>query len=180
LRGHVSSALHLLEAVTQLAHFVERHESGVRTEAAERKLADLVDRARVHDVTLNTLLYWADRIMQLGRRLAEELLPTYTNVQQLEVEVDDGVTLHARPVSLIVGIVTHYGTPVEMEVGGATCHAGSILELMIAVGSHPEERRFVFRGDEHPLRDIRMLFGAGLGEHGIDALPDALSYLRGD
>lgn len=180
LRGHVSSALHLLEAVTQLTHFVERHESNVRSEAAERKLAELIDRSRVHDVTLNALLYWADRFMQLGRELAEELLPSYTNVQLLEVEVAEGITLHARPVSLIVAIVNHYGTPVEMEVAGKTCHAGSILELMIAVGSHPEERCFVFRGDEHPLRDIRMLFEGGLGERGIDALPDGLSYLRAD
>ena len=32
LRGHVSAALHLLEAVTHLAHFIERHENEVRSE----------------------------------------------------------------------------------------------------------------------------------------------------
>lgn len=180
LRGFVSCSLHLLEAVTQLTHFVERHESGLRSEAAERRLSELVDRGEVVDVTLNALLYWAHRFMEQGRSIAEELLPSYTNVQELEVEVEAGVSLHARPAALIVAIVNHHGTPVEMTVAGSTCHAGSILELMIAVGSHPDERRYCFRGDEHPLRDIRLLFEAGLGEHGLQALPPELSYLRGD
>ena len=65
-----------------------------------------------------------------------------------------------------------------MEVEKQVCNAGSILELMVAVGSHPDARRFVFRGDEHPLRDIGLLFQYGLGEHGIDRLPDDLDYLR--
>ncbi len=129
---------------------------------------------------LNTLLFWADRLMQLGAPLAEALLPAYTNVQQLEVDVAEGVTVHARPASLIVAIVNHHGTPVELELAGQTCNAGSILELMILIGSHPEERRFLFRGDEHPLADIGVLFEHNLGEDGIDGLPVALDYLRGD
>lgn len=180
LRGFISCSLHLLEAVTQLTHFVERHESGMRSEAAERRLSELVDRSEVVDVTLNALLYWAHRFMERGRTTADDLLPSYMNVQELEVELDGGITLHARPASLIVAIVNHHGTPVEMTVAGSTCHAGSILELMIAVGSHPDERRYTFRGDEHPLRDIQRLFEAGLGEGGLDRLPAELSYLRGD
>ncbi|MCP3915413.1 MAG: hypothetical protein GY711_07650 [bacterium] len=180
LRGHISAVLHYLEAATQLTHFVERHESGGRSEAAEQRLAKLVSRKDIHKQVLNTLLYWADRLMRLGSPLAEALLPTYTNVQVLEVSAADGVVVHARPASLIVAIVNHHGTPVEMEVNGQTCSAGSILELMILVGSHPHERRFVFRGDEHPLRDIGILFEHDLGENGIDALPAELGYLRGD
>jgi hypothetical protein len=80
---------------------------------------------------------------------------------------------------LIVGIVGHFGTPVEFEVQGHKCNAGSILELLVTVGSHPDARRFVFRGDENPLRDIGLLFQNGLGEHGLDRLPERLSYLRG-
>ena len=178
LRGHVSTGLHFLEGVTQLTHFVERHESGMRSEAAEWRLAELVKRADVHRVILDSLLYWADRFLQLGRSLAEELLPTYTNVQILRVEAGDGLGLHARPASMVVVIVNHYGTPVEMEIGGDTCNASSILDLMILVGSHAESREFVFRGDENPLRDIALLFEHDLGENGPDSLPDELSYLR--
>ena len=178
LRGHASAALHLLEAVTHLVHFVERHESGLRHEATERRLAVLVDRAQVRDVTLNHLLYWATQIVRRGRPLAEDLLPSYTNVQVLEVTLADEVSLHARPAALIVGIVNRYGTPVEMEIEGRKCNAASILDLMVAVGSHPHARRFRFRGDEKPLRDIEILFRNGLGERGIDGLPSDLAYLR--
>ena len=179
LRGHASAALHLLEAVTHLVHFVERHESGLRHEATERRIAILVDRAQVRDVTLNHLLYWATQIVRRGRPLAEDLLPTYTNVQILDVALGEDLNLHARPAALIVGIVNRYGTPVEMEIEGRTCNAASILELMVAVGSHPNARRFRFRGDEKPLRDIDLLFRSGLGERGIDGLPADLAYLRG-
>jgi hypothetical protein len=49
---------------------------------------------------------------------------------------------------------------------------------MVAVGSHPNARRFLFRGDEKPLRDIELLFKSGLGEEGVDGLPHDLAYLR--
>lgn len=178
LRGHASAALHLLEAVTHLAHFVERHESGVRNEETERRIESIVSRADVREVTLNHLLYWASVFMRRGSPLAEDLLPTYTDVQELELVLPDGVYLHARPCALIAGIVNRYATPVELRIEGHTCNAASILELMIAVGSHAEARRFVFRGDVNPLRDLRTLFDAGLGERGVDTLPESLAYLR--
>lgn len=178
LRGHASAALHLLETVTQLVHFVERHESGAGEDGASRRIGALVERTRVREVTLNVLLYWAAEFMALGRTLAEELLPAYTNIQDLVVEISDDVVLHARPVSLIVGIVQRYGTPVEMRVGESVCDASSILDLMVAVGSNSSARRFTFRGDENPLRDIRLLFEHGLGEGGLSSLPGGLEYLR--
>lgn len=177
LRGHASIALHLLEAVTLLTHFVERHEGTVRNEAAE-VVERLVSRPQVRDVTLNHLLYWAARVMATGRTVAEELLPEYTNVQAYEVDLADDLMVHARPAALIVGIVNRHATPVEVEIGTHKCNAGSILELMIAVGSNPDARHYVFRGDVNPLRDIALLFEHRLGEDGIDTLPPELGYLR--
>lgn len=178
LRGHLSGALHLLEAVTFLTHFVERHDQGVRDESADRVIGELVDRAAVQDLILNHLLHWANHLMQQGRSMAEELLPTYITLQELQVELPKNVRLHARPAALIVNIVAHHGTPVEMRVESHRCNAGSILELLVAVGSHPEARTYVFRGDVHPLRDIAVLFESGLGEDGIENLPTQLAYLR--
>lgn len=177
LRGHASAALHLLEAVTHLTHFVERHESGMRNEESERRIEALVPRSAVQEITLNNLLVWASTFMRRGRPLAEDLLPSYTDVQELEVELHDELYLHARPCALIVGIVNRYATPVEMLVEGRRCNAASILDLMVTIGSHPDARRFVFRGDVNPLRDIRLLFQSGLGENGAE-LPEQLSYLR--
>ncbi|MAF65001.1 MAG: hypothetical protein CMJ84_04985 [Planctomycetes bacterium] len=180
LRGHASAALHLLEAVTLLAHFVERHEASDRQEGTVRRIDMIVSRQEVRDITLNVLLNGAQRFIEMGRSLAEDLLPSYTNVQELAVELQPGVVLHARPMSLIVRIVGHHGTPVEMEVAGTACNAGSIMDLMVAVGSNADAMRFVFRGDEHPLRDIEALFENSLGEGGLSTLPEQLAYLRDD
>lgn len=178
LRGHASIALHLLETVTHLTHFVERHEGGMRHDETDRRIEELVSKSRVRHYTLNHLLQWTAFFMLHGRHLAEDLLQSYTNVQVLDVELPEDMMLHARPAALIVGIVNRYGTPVEMKVEGHTCNAGSILELMVAVGSHPDARRFKFRGDVNPLQDIALLFEHDLGEGGVSALPAQLSYLR--
>lgn len=180
IRGHVSATLHLLAAVTYLTHFIERHEDDVRDEEAKRQIGQLVSRAEVQDVILNRLLVGADRFLRGGRDVASDLLPEYTNVQQLTVDLAEGLIMHARPAALLVGIVNHYGTPVEMEVSGQTCNASSILEVLVCVGTHPDERQFTFRGDENPLRDIGLLFQAGLGEGGVESLPATLHYLQNE
>lgn len=178
LRGLASSALHLLEGVTFLTHFYERHENDVRSEAAKLRIAGIVSRGQVQDAILNHLLRVAHRTLVAGRGVAGRLLRRYTNAQELGVELGRGILLHARPASLIVGIVHYHGTPVEMDVAGQRSNAASILELLLAVGSHPEETKLVFRGDAKPLRDIRLLFEHGLGEAGLHMLPPELSYLR--
>lgn len=178
LRGHISIVLHLLESVTQLAHFVERHESGQRHEILEQRMRQLIQRGEVREHTLNSLLYWASVVLRRGRPVAEDLLPAYTNLDTIALELPKDVVIHARPASLIVGIVQHHGMPVEMEIEGSRCNAGSILEVLLAVGSHAGARRFVFHGDAKPLADIQMLFHHTLGEDGIESLPEGLAYLR--
>ena len=166
--------------MTHLAHFIERHETDIRSEDAKRKISEIVERSEVEDVALNIFLCWADRFLQSGVELAETLLPEYTKLLELELELPEHLALHARPAALVVGIVNHYSMPVEMEIGGKVCNAGSILELLVAVGSQPRQRRFLFRGDERPVRDIARLFAAELGEKGLERLPAELSYLRAD
>ncbi len=178
LRGHLSAALHLLETTTVLAHFLERHELEVREDSSGRVIAGLVDGDQVQALMLNELLFWADALMQHGRAAAEALLPTYMELRELRVELPPHLKLHARPAALIVNIVGHHGTPVELEVDGKRCNAGSILEVLIAVGSNPEARTYVFRGDVKPLRDISELFAGSLGEDGLENLPASLHYLR--
>jgi len=178
LRGHASAALHLLQAVTHLAHFIERHETDIRSEEAKRKISGLIDRPGVEAVALNVFLYWAERFLSSGRPMAEAILSQYTQLVEMVVELPEHLSLHARPAALIVGIVNHYSTQVEMEVGGRRCNAGSILELLVTVGQQPGQKRFVFRGDERPVRDIVRLFGNELGETGLDRLPAELAYLR--
>ena len=178
LRGFISVALHLLEAVTHLVHFVERHDNQQRSDQAEKFLSKLIDRHQVQDVLLHDLFLPARRVLSAGSQLAEELLPQYTDLQSMQVVLQDDLSLHARPASLLVAIATYHGTPVEIEVCEQTANASSILEVMVLVGSNPEAKEFTFRGDAKPLADIRRLFECGLGENGLDKLPPELEYLR--
>jgi phosphotransferase system HPr (HPr) family protein len=179
LRGLSSAALHTLEAVTALTHFVERHENQMRSALAQKRLSGVVDRAQVQDRILNKLLFSACFLMESGRAIAQDILPGYTDARELIVKIPDDLMLHARPAALIVGIVSKYGTAVELEVAGQKCNAGSILELLVTVGSYPDEKSFTFRGDAAPLGDIAKLFQFGLGENGIENLPEELGYLQG-
>ena len=179
LRGLASASLHTLEAVTELTHFVDRHESESRSVATQTRLAQLIDRSEVQERTLNRLLVSAALLMESGRPIAQAILPQYTNATELVVEIPDELMLHARPAALIVGIVSKFGTAVELEVAGQTCNAGSILELLVTVGSFPDVKTFTFRGDAAPLGHIAKLFQFGLGENGIENLPEELSYLKG-
>ena len=177
LRGHVAAALHTLEAVTLLTHFAERRDRGLRSRVADSVIQRVVPRTAVRDVTLNRLLVHANAFVQAGVELAAALLPSYTNASEAVLRLPEGVVLHARPASLVVAVVQHHGTPVALEVDGPACNAGSLLELMVLVGSPPEAREYVARGDERPLRDLIALFAAELGESGLDGLPDSLGYL---
>ncbi|MFT5734359.1 MAG: phosphotransferase system HPr-like phosphotransfer protein [Planctomycetota bacterium] len=178
LRGHISAALHTLQAVTHLTHFVERHDRGLRSDTAEAAIQGIVPRLEVRDTALNRLLVWAWAFIESGQELASALLPSYTNASEATLQLREGIHLHARPASLVVAVVQRHGTPVELEVAGNVCNAGSILELMVAIGSNPEAREYLVRGDERPLRDLVALFAADLGESGLEGLPDSLSYLR--
>ncbi len=178
LRGHISIALHLLEAATFLVHFYERHENDIRSEKAKEIIAGLVDKNKVLDQILNFCFFYTSVFLLRGKPIALGLIPNYTNTQTLEVSVPEGSYLHARPASLIVSIVNHHAMPVEMEIDGDRCNAASIMQLMMMAGRHSGARQLKFIGDVHPLKDIQLLFANKLGETGLDRLPAELSYLK--
>ncbi len=166
LRGHISTCLHLLQAVTQLVHFMERHESDERRAEDHERIIQLIRREEVTDIVLNTLLERALWVLDAGRSLGEELLPSYTDVLSVTVDLPAEVTLHARPSALIVAVVNHHGTPVEISIGGGKANASSILEVMILSGSQPDARKVTFKGDARPLADLQELLEAGAGGRG--------------
>jgi phosphotransferase system HPr-like phosphotransfer protein len=177
LRGHASAAFHLLEAVTDLTHFVERHESGTRKQASGDRMGRLLSRESVQQVILNDLLCWSKELILSGENLARELLSSFSQVRELELLVPEGVSVHARPASLIVAIVNYHEMPVELSIEGKICNAASILDVLICAGSNPEAVKYLFRGDSRPLADLELLFAARLGEAGLEQLPEQLAYL---
>jgi phosphotransferase system HPr (HPr) family protein len=178
MRGHASAALHLLEIGTELIHFYVRHENDVRSEQVRARMADLINKDEVLDRAVNYALHFATRFFLAGRPFADEALAAFLHQQELRVSIPEDGALHARPISLIVKIVNRYETHVEMELDGETCSASSIMELIMVAGNKPHARELIFRGDAHPLADLALLFENGLGENGLDRLPEALRYLK--
>lgn len=176
LRGHASVALHLLECATHLSHFYERHENDIRYESAKARMATLVEKRRIVELIVRFGLRWGAEFLLAGRKTAEHMIERFTDRGSLHVVLPAGVVLHARPCSLIVRVVNHHGTPVEMQIEDQRCDASSIMQVMILSSSHAEEREIAFHGDKRSLKDLQLLFEARVGEG--SELPDQLSYLR--
>lgn len=175
LRGHVSVALHLLEMATGLVHFYERHENDVRHAPARQAVASLVSKVGILDSAINVCLRRAYLYVEAGAEIADRLVSTFVPQDRMRLEMPEGVTLHARPLALIVQIVKRYGMPVEISFDGESCQANSLMALIMLGGSHPMPKRIEARGDARALADLQLLFSSGLGEQG--SLPERLSYL---
>jgi len=177
LRGHISMVLHHLEMLRYQVHYIEHLRRGIRYRVAHSRLEEFIDWDDLVGHTYRFSFAMTLHYVSQGKEIAKALLSKYTNVLEYRLAVPDGLSLHARPASLIVGIVQHHGTPVSMKVGPSSCDAGSMIQVMMALGSHSAEREVTFRGDEKPLADLRLLFDHRLGEDGLDGLPTQLAYL---
>jgi len=178
LRGHISMGLHLLEYSTGLVHFYERHENDVRSVEAKRRISRVVDKNKILRLITHYGFHFARWYIERGQQYANKLLKEYSRIIKLELPMPDGIYLHARPVSLIVSVVQHHGTPVQMEIEGEKVDANSIIQVLMVSGNNTKTRTVTFYGDEKPLSDLSALFQARLGEDGLDALPAQLGYLR--
>lgn len=177
-RTGVGVALELIRVVARLVHFYERHEDDLRPEAAKARVTRLIDKHRVLERLLNYGLFFAHRFMDACEPYARALLDAYTVTEEVTLAIPEGVMLHARPASLIVKVVAHHGTPVEMRIGSQVCYAGSITQVLMAAGANLGVREVSFRGDHEPVADLKALFEARLGEDGAGSFPPALSYLK--
>jgi len=76
-----------------------------------------------------------------------------------------------------VQVARHYGTPLEIALDGEKCSATSLMSLILVGGRHPRPLEIRVTGDARALRDLEVLFAAGLGEAGAP-LPADLDYLK--
>jgi phosphotransferase system HPr (HPr) family protein len=177
LRGHVSVAFHLLEMATGLVHFYERHESDIRHVPARQAISEVVAQQDILDIAANICLRHAYLYVESASATANQILRTFVRQATMVLEMPAGVTLHARPLALIVQVARHYGTPLEISLDGESCSANSLMSLILLGGRHPRPHQIRVHGDSRALRDLEQLFASGLGEHG-QALPEELDYLR--
>ena len=171
-------SLQLARVLRRLVHFYERHEDDLRTEVSKAAVPELVDKARVLDCILNYSLYYIYQYLDAGAPAAERLLAECSTTRNLELELPEGVILHARPASLIARVVNHHDMPVTITINGDSCYAGSIMQVILLAGRHASARTVSFSGDHTPIRDLQLLFEARLAEDGMDTLPEELDYLR--
>lgn len=177
LRGHASVSLHLLEMATGLVHFYQRHENDIRHEPAVMAVSAVVSKGDVLDLAVNTCLRQAYLMVEAASSVADRILETFVHRSTAELELPEGMTLHARPLALIVQVARHYGTPLEISLDGESCSGNSLMGLIMLGGKHPRPTSIQARGDKAMLDDLRRLFEAGLGEDGAP-LPEELGYLR--
>lgn len=178
LRGHISMVLHTLEIAALFARFRERCTESIKYESICARIAKIIDTEKVILFTGKYLLPNIRKYLENGDRIAAQLLGEFTRVREYSFEIPKNVVLHARPATLIVKIVNHYGTPVSLTIGGESCDAGSMIRVMLTLGNNPGVKTIRFKGDEKPLEDIKTLFQNHLGEEGLDRLPAELDYLK--
>ncbi|MDA1259205.1 MAG: HPr family phosphocarrier protein [Planctomycetota bacterium] len=179
LRSGVSQAFHLLEAITALTHLFERHWLHEKERAYRESFEDLMPLPEFLDLIVNGCIVRAHRCLAELLPEAEAILERVAKPQERRILLPVGLTLHARPLSLIVAVVNHHKTPVEMRLGDGSANAASIMSLLILAGSQIEAREVVFKGAENVLEDLQLLIDSGLGEDGMDAIPDRVrNYLR--
>jgi phosphotransferase system HPr-like phosphotransfer protein len=178
VRSTVSETLAFLEMVTALTHLYERHDVYERNGESRELFESLVSLEDLLDLTINSGIRLAHRCLERTVPVAESILDAFSVKQTVVLKVAEEYAMHARPLSLIVGIVQKHGTPSEMRVSGQSCSAASMMQMLVLIGTFPDEKDFEFVGDPSTLHDLKLLFAHNLGEDGLDALPEGLAYLR--
>lgn len=187
LRGHFSVVFHLLQMTGRLLHLYERHlhEAGYKNtyKMVQDRLAALVDPETLLDRTINYGLYYACHFLNVGKKLARDILNE--NIERSSIKVGIPVTLgfHSRPSLLVAKIVQYYGGQVELVVGKDRFDASSVLDIQWAGGKIHKENitEVVFEGDTRALADIEILASVNYGEDTMGKgvpLPKELKYLR--
>ncbi len=187
LRGYFSCVFHLLQIMGRMLHFYERHlyEAGYKNiyKKSQDRLAELVDPKVLLDCTINYGLYYVCHYLNIGRKLAREILNENIECSVIRAGVPYKRGFHLRPSLLVAKIVQIYGGKVELCVGDDRFDASSVLDIQWAGGKIAKEniQEVLFEGDVRALRDIQILASVNYGEDtmGKDIpLPRELKYLR--
>jgi len=187
LRGNFSAVFHLLQIMGRTLHFYERHlfEAGYKNtyKQVQERLAAVVDTNELLDRTINYGLYYACHFLNIGTKLAHEILNDNIERSTITVGIPVKLGFHSRPSLLVAKIVQHYGGQVEMVINDARFDASSVLDIQWAGGMIQKEgfSAVSFEGDTRALRDIEILAGVNYGEDTMGKgvpLPRELKYLR--
>jgi phosphotransferase system HPr-like phosphotransfer protein len=187
LRGYFSCVFHLLQIIGRLLHFYERHlhEAGYKNiyKKVQVQLSELVVPEKLLDRTINYGLFYVCHYLNIGKKLAREILNENIERSSIRVGIPVKRGFHLRPSLLVAKIVQEFGGQVEMCVGEDRFDASSVLDIQWAGGKIAKEniKEVIFEGDTRALHDIQILATVNYGEDtmGKDIpLPKELKYLR--
>ncbi len=187
LRGYFSCVFHLLQIIGRLLHFYERHlyEAGYKNiyKKVQVRLSELVVPETLLDRTINYGLFYVCHYLNIGKKLAREILNENIERSSIRVGIPVKRGFHLRPSLLVAKIVQEFGGQVEMCVGEDRFDASSVLDIQWAGGKIAKEniKEVIFEGDTRALHDIQILATVNYGEDtmGKDIpLPKELKYLR--
>jgi phosphotransferase system HPr-like phosphotransfer protein len=178
---------HLLQIIGRLLHFYERHlhEAGYKNiyKKVQVQLSELVVPEKLLDRTINYGLFYVCHYLNIGKKLAREILNENIERSSIRVGIPVKRGFHLRPSLLVAKIVQEFGGQVEMLVGEDRFDASSVLDIQWAGGKIAKEniKEVIFEGDTRALHDIQILSTVNYGEDtmGKDVpLPKELKYLR--
>ncbi len=187
LRGHFSAVFHLLQMVGRLLHFFERHlhEASYKNiyKKVQERLASVTDPEKLLHYTINYGLYHVCHYLNVGKKLAREILNENIERSSITVGIPVKLGFHSRPSLLVAKIVQFYGGQVELCIGEDRFDASSVLDIQWAGGKIQKEKitEVTFEGDDRALKDIKILASVNYGEDTMGKglpLPRELSYLR--
>ena len=178
LRGYASLALHLFQMATVLVHFYERHESDIRYEKTKKQISSIIPKEDLLGVLHGYARYYGIKFFLEGEKHADRIIEQFIKIVTVSITPREEFCMHARPLSLIARVAIHYNTPLEIEIEGKSCNAGSIMQMILIAGDNPRPREILFRGEERALKDVKDLFALGfLDQIACEEVPHHLQYL---
>lgn len=124
LRGQVSVIYHLLDTVTLLIHYSERH-GNTTTDGEE--IGD-----KILHIIMEFFVRYADQYIVAAQNLCRGILKSYAEQGEITLPIPNYRGFHVRPSTLIAKIVIHYGSEVGMQLGQSCYNAAMPLELFRA------------------------------------------------
>jgi hypothetical protein len=125
LRGHATVAYHLIEVVTGLTHYYERH---IERTGNENPFAAAME--TIESLVVSYALRYATLYAVGAQSLCRELIRSYTEIVSEVIPAPVYRGFHVRPSTLIARIVRHYGSTVWLELEDEKCDAGSSLDII--------------------------------------------------
>jgi phosphotransferase system HPr (HPr) family protein len=166
LRGHISMPLHLLSIVNWLTHLYQRHVLALRYGKVRTRISAIIETSDMLSIVLNFALCYTNSYLKTGKKLANDILGRYTEIDTCELKVPQKLGFHLRPATLVAKCAKYYGTKVFLIVDGHRYDASSVLNITMAGGliARKGYDTVLFEGDKRVLKALTLLSECNYGE----------------